>query len=171
MVDILKKALSGDPEDEFKDPVLVDMSVNITGSRIDDASGYDLDEDIINWYRAESDTNSDPKLLLVDYELTNESDKAGRCCFLGYYTYSKDMEFCCNEPHYMENKDNGGKDSYMFDFEPHQTKKITLGYLVSEEYTHDGFYVFVPTDQSASGYELTADNVENGKVKVMTVKE
>ena len=159
-----------DPEDEFKDPVLVDMSVNITGSRIDDASGYDLDEDIINWYRAESDTNSVPKLLLVDYELTNESDKAGRCCFLGYYTYSKDMEFCRSEPHYMENKDNGGKDSYMFDFEPHQTKKITLGYLVSEEYTHDGFYVFVPTDQSASGYELTADNVENGKYAVIELK-
>ena len=167
------KGYLSDPENERKVPVIADMSVNITGSLTADLSGYAdrIDEEMLNChYDITKDNCKGYKLLLIDYELTNESDKAGRYCFLGYCTYSKDMDFDRNEPDYMENKDNGGKDSYMFDFQPHQTKKITLGYIVPEEDAEKGFYVFVPTDESASGYELTAGNVENGKYAVIDIK-
>ncbi len=157
-----------DPDDIHKEPMFVNMSVNITGSRVEDISDYDIDEDKLNWFNEGNETGAAPGMLLVDYELTNESDESGRNCFCGLQTYSKDLSFNCNEPDYISYKDNGGKDSYMYDFKPHETKKITLGYMIPENIADDGFYAFVHKEQSA--YDLTAGNIENGKIQVIELK-
>lgn len=147
-------------------PIERTFSWKVTGSNIDDVNEYDIDEDRWNWYNDISGiTPENAKMLLITYELTNTSDEAASIYINGGpFVYSKDFELCWVEYDYASYKDNGGKSSNKYDFEPNQTKTITLGYVISEEYANDDFYVICKTD------EVNSNNILDGDVKLMEIK-
>jgi len=147
----------------------ITVSYKITGSMIDDSANYELmDADRWNWYEEYSDlTPENTKMLIVTYELTNNSDKSGRMCFSGSKIYSKDTKYNAHEPDYMPDRENGGKSSYMFDFEPYETKTITCGYIVPEEYVEVGFYSLTNIKHT---YESIEQGLANGNIAVMEIE-
>lgn len=147
----------------------ITVSYKITGSKIDDSANYELmDADRWNWYEEYFDlTPENTKMLIVTYELTNNSDKSGRMCFSGSMIYSKDTKYNAHEPDYMPDRENGGKSSYMFDFEPYETKTITCGYIVPEEYVEVGFYSLTNIKHT---YESIEQGLANGNIAVMEIE-
>lgn len=142
------------------------LSWKVTGSNIGDVNADDVSEIRWQWYYDFSDlTTENSKMLFITYELTNTTDKTGSIYINGGpWVYSKDFELSWSEYDYVSDKDNGGKSSFKYDFEPNQTKTITLGYVIPEEYANDDFYVICTTD------EVNSNNILDGDVKLMEIK-
>ena len=142
------------------------LSWKVTESNIGDVNEDDLDEDM--WKRYDDVSGTTPensKMLFITYDLTNTTDKTGSIYINGGpFVYSKDFELSWTEYDYVSYKDNGGKSSYKYDFEPNQTKTITLGYVIPEEYANDDFYVICKTD------EVNSNNILDGDVMLMEIK-
>lgn len=161
--------------DENGEPEMMTISWKITGSEIGDVILDDISEEHMEWISDVYDVDSieDCKMLFVTYELTNMTDKSGSMYTNGGLNiYSSDFEFMLSEPVYTSYKDNGGKSSYKYDFEPNQTKTITYGYVVPENYADKDFYAVSPIDLYGSNAfsEPTPDNIESGKCQLMNIK-
>lgn len=139
----------------------IKTSQSITGSRLVSSADYadKLDPDL--------NTEDFPGLLLIDYEITNLENTPESIFFCGFDIFSRDMsEIIGTEPTYMPDKDHGGHDGYLYDFKAGETRKITMGYLVGEEY--DSFYALEYNKSHASDYLPTA--IEKGDCVVMEIE-
>lgn len=132
------------------------LDIKITGSKIvDDISGYDFEPDRLNWYGDVDKPDGHNKLLLVTYEIANNTDTdMNMCQFTGYGIVTKDFTMsadCAGDPDYFSVQDHGGKDGYMYDFKANTTREITVGYLVTPEQAEKEFYA-VPIDDIDNDY-------------------
>lgn len=145
------------------------MEWKITGSRIGDVAG-NVSEDHWEVLKDIDDVTPDnAKMLFVTYEITNKTDLTGSIYTNGgLVIYSKDFEVTLTEPDYASNKDYGGKSSWKYTFEPGQTKTITYGYVIPEDYANEDFYAVLPNDLFTS--DATPGNIANGVVKLMEIK-
>ncbi len=150
----------------------VETSQKIVSSKIEDFNNYRnlISEDELRWLEDGENFNADTaKMVLITYEIENKSDVAGTMCFNGFeFIVSKDFEFSKGEPEYMPDKEHGGHSSYMYDFAPYETKTITLGYAVSEEFAENGFYALNYGDFAFSN--TMYKGIENGKIDVMEIE-
>ncbi len=150
----------------------VDTSQKIVSSKIDDFENYKdlITKDHLGWLELDENFNSDTaKMLLITYEIENKSDVAGSLYFYGFdYIVSKDFEYNAMEPQYMPDKEHGGHSSYKYDFVPYETKTITLGYVVPEEFAENGFYAINYYDyiNACDMYQ----NIEKGNAVVMEIE-
>lgn len=143
---------NSDPDNPIEKP----FSWKVTGSEIGD---------IIDNGNVIHDVYENSKMLFITYELTNVSDEAASIYINGGpWVYSKNFELDLSRYDYCSYKDHGGKSSFKYDFEPNQTKTITLGYIIPEKYTTDDFYVICKTD------EVNSNNILDGDVKLMEIK-
>lgn len=148
-------------------PETMAVSWKITGSEIGDVIDDNIsDEEWESLTTRYGATSENAKMLFVTYELTNTTNKTGNIYWLGAYIYSEDFKVCLGEPDYQSQKDNGGKSSYKYELEANETRTITLGYIVPEEYSDKEFYA-VNYDGAD---ELTANSLLNGTVKLMEIK-
>ena len=149
----------------------VETSQKIVSSKIDDFENYKdlIEKDHLEWLELNENFNADTaKMVLITYEIENKSDVAGRMCFTGFdMIYSKDFEYSKGEPEYMPDKENGGKSSYFYDFEPYETKTITYGYVVSEEFAENGLYALNFRRYSSCD---VFNGIENGSIDVMEIE-
>ncbi|MBQ3567135.1 MAG: DUF4179 domain-containing protein [Oscillospiraceae bacterium] len=149
----------------------IETSQKIVGSEIDDVEKYTDEIRDEAWVYMESIglTAENSKMLLITYEIENKSDVAGSMCFDGFdMIYTKNFELMSIEPRYMPDKENGGKSSYFYDFEPYETKTITFGYVIAEEYADDGFYVLNYGDNAYSNSMY--HDVKDGNISVMEIE-
>ena len=149
----------------------IETSQKIVGSEIDDVEKYTDEIRDEAWVYMESIglTDENSKMLLITYEIENKSDVAGSMCFDGFdMIYTKNFELMSIEPRYMPDKENGGKSSYFYDFEPYETKTITFGYVIAEEYADDGFYVLNYGDNAYSNSMY--HDVKDGNISVMEIE-
>ncbi len=149
----------------------IETSQKIVGSEIDDVEKYTDEIRDEAWVYMESNglTAENSKMLLITYEIENKSDVAGSMCFDGFdMIYTKNFELMSIEPRYMPDKENGGKSSYFYDFEPYETKTITFGYVIAEEYAYDGFYVLNYGDNAYSNSMY--HDVKDGNISVMEIE-
>lgn len=123
-----------------------ELDVRITGSGLDSAYNYNIDDEIIKNYKAEF--GADTKILLVDYEITNPTDSVISDYFRPCEIYQKDLKSLFDSESYNHDtpitielvyKSYGDYSNY-YDFEPHETYKITYGYLVTETAAKAGFW-------------------------------
>ncbi|MGN0612614.1 MAG: DUF4179 domain-containing protein [Porcipelethomonas sp.] len=141
----------------------------VIGSEIDDIENYDIDEEEWDWL-ADLETPMTPentKMLLVTYEVTNETDKSGGFYFEGFDIYSEDFSFLANDPYYRPDKDHGGKSGNIYEFGANETRNITFGYLISEEYADKGFYALAQPGDQTGGYSSVSTAIEKGKLVIL----
>ncbi len=159
--------ISIDTEDNGK------INAKITGSTVEDASDYydQIDEDSIDWCRMVYDQETEAaEILLVTYELENPGSSQELLYFNGLEMISSDLiasgeDSTVASPLYVSYKENGGKDSYVYTFEPGETKTIILGYILPEELAEKDYYVYSECNES-----FDPESVLNGDAKLCRIK-
>ena len=143
----------------------------ITGSEIGDVISDYISDEHWDYLNDEGITRDNAKMLFVTYELTNMTDITGSMYTNGGFTiYSKDFKTLLTEGSYVSYKENGGKSSNKYDFEPHETKTITYGYIISEEDADQGFYAIGVNEHNNMNCDTTAESILNGNIKLMEIK-
>ncbi len=147
----------------------ITMEWKITGSRVGDVTGNVSEAHWEFLNDADGVTPDNAKMLFVTYEITNKTDLTGSIYTNGgLIIYSKDFEVLLTEPDYASNKDYGGRSSWKYTFEPSQTKTITYGYIIPEDYADEDFYAVAP--DNLFNTDPTPGNIANGVVKLMEIK-
>ncbi len=149
-------------------PETMTMTWKITGSKVGEING-DVSDAHWEWLNENGITADNAKMLFVTYEITNKSDKSGSMYTNGgLVLYSEDFKEILTEPEYASNKDYGGKSSWKYTFDPHETKTITYGYVISEDYANKDFYAIAP--YSPYNTDATPGNIANNVINLMEIK-
>ncbi len=150
---------------------LPNISVKITGSEIGSFTDYNADEFSI-WETPKDCENMNEeelknyvlnddnfKLMLVTYEITNNSFSDNEFYFSGMEIMSKNNEYCFSEPYISVNKENGGIESNTYNIDSKSSKTLTFGYAIPKDMDIDDFYGFKTAENSSFEYEYIGEQV------------
>ncbi len=151
------------------------LAVKITGSEIGSFSDYNEDKFSI-WDTPKGCENMSEeelknyvlnddnfKLMLVSYEISNNSFGDDKFYFSGMEIMSKNHEYCFSEPYISVNKENGGVEGYYYNIEAKSTKTLTFGYVIPKDMDIDDFYGFKIADNSSCEYVYPGEQVLHGE--------
>lgn len=151
------------------------INITVTGSEIGELSDYgiELDNERLDWYESVGIDIEKSKLLLIDYEVENTQDTEISESFSGLTGISKDFStensfYIDVDPNYVSNKDNGGKSSYLYDFEANETKYITLGYIIPDNVIEKGIYLWAVDNEV--NRTVTPEMLLSGKASLYEIK-
>ncbi len=147
------------------------LAVKITGSEIGNFSDYSADEfsiletpkgcenmsveELKNYVL--NDDNF--KLMLVTYEITNNSYGDDTFYFSGMEIMSKNHEYHFTESCISVNKENGGVECNLYSIEGKETKTLTFGYVIPKDMDTEDFYGFKTADNCTLEYIYPGEQV------------